>query len=1517
MAADTVFSAMSKPHKERQELASSPQLFTNNWEVTRLGLAELLPIAILCLGLAISYLAWLGETRDAEQKLQGEFDFRIRELEHQIQQTIAGYEQTLRGVAGLYAASDQVSRQDFSAYLATLQLTETLPALQGVGFNQMVHDYAKKAHVAAMRQQGLSKYLITPDDQRSIYAPVVYLEPHSALNILKIGYDAYSEPALRAALEQARDSGQIAMSDAVMLKQPDGRQQPTFVMYFPIYKKGLSLLNVDQRRDAITGWITMSFRLKDLMASVFQKQAADIDIRIYDGTNTSYKTLIYEDDQRIGNHKPRLQRAKQIELAGHEWTLSAESQPSFDDSINQDRPMLVALIAAGITIALSLLFSWLINGRVRAARAAKRMRHELDYREQIERSLRESQAALQRKESHLRTIVESSPECIQELSTSGQLISMNMAGLSMFEVDALEQVNRVGIFSFLHEDDALELRALYKRAIYGEDELTFRMRGYKGTARWLHTKVVPLHLQAEGQLRLLSITSDVTKRVQSEHALQASERRLHEIIDMIPVSLFIKDADSRLTLMNRACEMQWGMAFADLQGTTGSQFFPAGQTQSFLEKDREAFDTGILIDFEEQAWSQSKGENRTVHTFKKPIFDSDGKPDYLIGVSVDITERKVAELALTQEIAERKRVQVELLHSEQFARATIDAISAFLCVLDSTGRIIAVNKAWQYFRHGMAVLIDDEGRAADEVGANYLAMCQHITGMGEADARLMVTGVRAVIARDSDVFSLEYPCHSQIHQRWLLAHVTRFADDSGHVVVSHEDITERKRSELHEHWRNYVLELLAKGESLHVLLDAVIRGVEAENPVIRCSIMLLDNDSKHLLMGAAPSLPEAYRQAIHGCEVGLDAGSCAAAAYLYERVLVEDIQLHGYWQRYREQAARAQLSACWSEPIFDVSGQVLGTFAIYHRQPCNPGPDEIHLLKHAANLAGIAIQRHRAEESLQLSAMVYQHSSEAMLVSDVENRIIAVNPSFTRITGYAAEEIIGKNPSYLGSGRQSASFYDQMWQSLAATGQWQGEVWNRRKNGEEFAEWLTINTIVDNHGLVNRYVALFYDITEKKQSDELIWRQASFDSLTQLPNRRMSRDRLEQEIKKAHRAAQSVALLFIDLDQFKEVNDTLGHHVGDALLIEAAHRICACVRDSDTVARLGGDEFTIILSELSDTSCVGRIAQNIIQTLSQAFTLGDEVVYISASIGITFYPTDALDADNLLKNADQAMYVAKNEGRNRFSYFTKSLQEAAQLRQVLVKDLRYALVENQFRMYFQPIVDLASGRIVKAEALIRWYHPARGLVSPIEFITASEETGLINVIGDWVFRESLRWLKHWLGNQVCPSGFQISINMSPVQFHATDNTHDLWLEYIRVLDLPRNSVVIEITEGLLLHADSGIVDKLAKFHGAGLQIAIDDFGTGYSSLAYLKKFPVDYLKIDQSFVRDLATNANDLALSEAIIVMAHKLGLKVVAEGIENSEQCTLLAEAGCDFGQGYLFSRPITAEQFEVLLKT
>lgn len=555
-----------------------------------------------------------------------------------------------------------------------------------------------------------------------------------------------------------------------------------------------------------------------------------------------------------------------------------------------------------------------------------------------------------------------------------------------------------------------------------------------------------------------------------------------------------------------------------------------------------------------------------------------------------------------------------------------------------------------------------------------------------------------------------------------------------------------------------------------------------------------------------------------------------------------------------------------------------------------------------------------AEQALKTSKKRYRSLVENAPYSiyelDCEGNVLSINKAGLKLFGFkTAEAIISKPFVSIACTVDKGALKNSVKQALKS---FSDEFeFTSDSSGKQFKSCLI--PLFNHTGEVYRLMGLSEDITPLKKYAEQVWEQTNFDVLTQLPNRHMFHDRLEQEIKKAHRSKEIVALMFIDIDRFREINDALGHRLGDVLLQQVAQRLLACVRESDTISRLGGDEFSIIVSKPKDPSNIEYIAQNILDKVNQPYQLQNEDVYVSVSIGITLYPDDAETVDQLINNADQAMYAAKDEGRNRYYYFTPFMQKAAEVRMQVANDLRIALKEKQFQLYYQPIIDLNSGEILKAEALIRWHHPEHGLISPEVFIPIAEESNMIMAIGDWVFYQAVQQIKHWRDHY--HPDFQVSINKSPVQFHNSHENHSDWFKHLKEQGVSGKNLVIEITEGMLLNSDLKVKEQLADFSRAGIQISLDDFGTGYSSLSYLKKFDMDYLKIDQSFVRNLEEDSDDLVLCEAIIVMAHKLGIKVIAEGIETAAQQQLLCTAGCNYGQGYLFSRPVPADEFDQLL--
>lgn len=549
----------------------------------------------------------------------------------------------------------------------------------------------------------------------------------------------------------------------------------------------------------------------------------------------------------------------------------------------------------------------------------------------------------------------------------------------------------------------------------------------------------------------------------------------------------------------------------------------------------------------------------------------------------------------------------------------------------------------------------------------------------------------------------------------------------------------------------------------------------------------------------------------------------------------------------------------------------------------------------------------KTEENLRLAETVFQTAADAIMVTDAVGVIKSINPAFTTITGYGPDEAVGSTPRLLKSGRQDGQFYAAFWRSLSETGKWSGELWQRRKNGDIYPVWETIAAVRSPDGRIVEYVAFFNDVTARKRAEQEIFYRANYDPLTALPNRGLLHERLEQALKQARRYHRQVALMFVDLDRFKQVNDTLGHNLGDRLLYQAALRLGACVRDADTVARQGGDEFVVVLPNIVEEPDAGVVAEKIIARLAEPFDLGGNIVRIGASIGIALYPGHGDNLEDLVCHADLAMYQAKLAGRNTYRVYEPAMSEELARQLSLETDLRFALERGEFAVHFQPILEVAGKRLAGAEALLRWYHPQRGAVPPGEFVQLAEETGLIREIDAWVLDQACRTLENWRGMGL---DIPLAINLSSAQI-----LRGLSVETLAALldhhHLPPQALVFEIAEGVLLADGPQTRQWLEDIRRLGIRLDLDDFGTGYSSLSCLKRFPIDRVKIDLSFVRDMVQDPSDRALVEAILALSRILRLEVVAEGVETREQFELLQSLGCGYAQGYYFSPPVSAEEF------
>ena len=560
-------------------------------------------------------------------------------------------------------------------------------------------------------------------------------------------------------------------------------------------------------------------------------------------------------------------------------------------------------------------------------------------------------------------------------------------------------------------------------------------------------------------------------------------------------------------------------------------------------------------------------------------------------------------------------------------------------------------------------------------------------------------------------------------------------------------------------------------------------------------------------------------------------------------------------------------------------------------------------------------RQRQAEEHLRLASTIFEITGEAILVSDSRNRIVMVNPAFTEITGYTQEEVVGQNPAILSSGRHGAEFYDSLWDALARTGRWEGEIWNRRKNGEVFPEWLSIAAVRGESDGTEYYVAAFSDITKRKQDEERISIQANYDALTELPNRRLIHDRVDQALAQAAHTGERVGVLYLDLDNFKFVNDTMGHGVGDVVLSEMARRMRSCLRDRDAIGRVEGDEFMVFLAAIRSAEETTMVARRLLEAVSRPMVLAgrrDDIV-ITASIGISVYPDDGDTTAKLVRNAATAAFHAKERGRNNYQFFTDDMNIRAMERLSLENRLRRAMEKGEMVLHYQPKVSLRNGRIVGMEALVRWNSPEEGLVPPGKFIPLAEETGLIVPLGEWVLRTACVQAKAWQDAGLAP--LRMAVNLSARQLSKPD----LLADVIRILDetgLAPEHLEMEITESSLMERADDAIATLDEMRAMGIHLTADDFGTGYASLNYLRNFPLDAIKIDRSFVSDIGGGRGASMLAAAVIAIGQSLDLKVTAEGVEGEAQLTFLRQHWCDEIQGSYFSPALPAAEFEALVR-
>lgn len=954
---------------------------------------------------------------------------------------------------------------------------------------------------------------------------------------------------------------------------------------------------------------------------------------------------------------------------------------------------------------------------------------------------------------------------------------------------------------------------------------------------------------------LICVVRDITGQFLAQQALTQSEERFRTIFEQAAVGVaLIESATGRFLRINqRYCDM---LGYSMTEMTNGKTFQEISHEEELQENLNQIarMRAGEIDQYSlEKRYYHRDGSIVWVNLTASPTRENGQTPNHHIAVAVDITKRKQAEAALRE--------------NEQRLRTLINATPDIICFKDGKGRWLEANEAdlELFALSGVDYRGKTDSELADfthELYRDPFLACE------SSDELAWQAGE---LSRGQETI----PRIDGSHKVFDIIKVPLFENDGARkgLIVLGRDITERVAAE------QRITRTTQEWTQAMDQFDDVIYLLDMERHLLQA------NKAFYQMIGLSPeqSAGRPIAELIHPAGESEQCPVCRAQEARTETVFTLE-----------------------PEDFFNPSGR----------------PMEISLkLVHDSDgrASGMLMSLHdlsrsrQVEERLRLAASVFENTDEGVIITDPDANILDVNRAFSRIQGYSREEVLGKNPRLFKSGHHDQSFYRDLWRILTETGHWRGEMWNRRKNGEVFPKWQTINRVVDSSGKLTHYVGIFSDITHIKQSQEKLDHLGHHDALTDLPNRLLLNERLEQAIKHAQRHRTLMAVIFLDLDNFKHINDSLGHPVGDQLLQEVARVLLEAVRQDDTVARIGGDEFVLLLEDIGKPENAGIAAQKLAAVFAQPFQLADQAIHVTASLGICICPQDGEDPATLLRNADSAMYRAKEEGRNTYHFYTEELTRNAFERVLLENNLRQAIDNGQLILLYQLQKELMSDRIIGLEALIRWMHPELGVISPAKFIPMAEESGLIHPIGDWVLKTACRQAKQWL-DQGIEFG-RVSVNIAGPQLQRGT----LVSEVTRALEesgLPTQRLELEVTEGFIMQQPQAAITQLQALRELGLTLAIDDFGTGYSSLSYLKQLPIHKLKIDQSFVRDIPDDRNDMAIADAIIAMGKSLGMTVIAEGVETEAQAEFLKQAGCQEGQGYLYSRPVSAEEVEALIR-
>lgn len=981
---------------------------------------------------------------------------------------------------------------------------------------------------------------------------------------------------------------------------------------------------------------------------------------------------------------------------------------------------------------------------------------------------------------------------------------------------------------------------------------------------------------------------EIEGRQEAERMLERSHRLLDSIFEHIPGMIVLKRAnDRRIARINRSGEDILNRSRQSLIGRANDEIYGTALADRLNQSDDEVIRHRNQVDVPLEQITMPGQPARWVKMRKTVLLGDNGNPEYILEFAQDVTEQEMLDLRLR-----------EHLH---FLEQLVDAIPGPLYFKDTKGRYIGVNDAFERY---IGVNRDEiAGKTVFDISSPPLAYTHH-----RADMDLLVAGGNQLY--ESTIVN------AQGAEREVIFHKAVFHKtdgDIGGIVGILLDITERKLAEVQVARLNRLLTLLSDtnqaivrvrepGQLLSVVADLLCRS--GKFPV---AWVHLETDDQLLISADCRNQERLIREIAHE----LDGERASQCIYNHPG--------EAFPQDLAGRLAQEGLNAFIRLPL-QRHGKHLGSIGIldasldaFGRNDKQLIEDLAHNISHALESMQAEAERRQAAEQLELAARVFENSAEGIIITDAKNRILLVNKAFAAVTGYSPEEVIGKNPNLLSSGRQDAEFYREMWSILQRDGEWRGEIENRRKNGEIYPEWLNISVARQADGSINNYVAVFSDLTKRKETENRLTFLSHFDSLTSLPNRVLFHDQLHHAIEQAKAQHSKIALLMFDLDRFKIFNDTMGHAAGDRLLVEATNRLKACIGPGDTLCRLGGDEFAIIVNDIEAPGDAATLANACQRKLRLPMQHDHHEIHLSASIGIGFYPDDADSAEALISSADSAMYAAVEQGGNAFRFFQQDMNARSAERMRMESRLHHALERGELSVYFQPLVCARSGRIAGAEALLRWHaEELGGAISPAVFIPLMEETRLIRPIGAWVLRQACEENRRW--RQTTGEDLFVAVNLSAVQLSDENLISDIRM-ILRETGFDPRHLEIELTESAVMQDSEQGIRTLNQIRDLGIKLSIDDFGTGYSSLSYLKQLPLDTLKIDRSFVIDAAVDEDACAIIKAIVAMGHSLQFDIIAEGVENVEQVELLRDVSVDILQGYYFSRPLSAQQFEELL--